>query len=1161
MFCGRCGEITGESRCKRCGGLPVRSTTGSAAADEGRKDPWSSTYLQRRLKPSNSGGINGGTGQRPLSTAYLPSTGNEYDEARGQRVVDRSPANGGFDRYGDLPLTRPRAIRDATGTRPSSMYAGGSILDGPVQSAIERTVQPKTSGNLRHGHSPSASADQSPRLRSKWSQYFTSTASPQVNLAAENGARGRSESMGVYSREPASPTYASAANRSTQGLGKQYSPKRTDFATTAYAQQPTSHQDRQRSSTFNPTAVRASPGISTPVHRPLTSDGNAYQKLGISTAPDVIARTTVHQKQSPSPELSRVMAARNVNSAFDTRKRTTGQQLLRETTTRTNSPLSPASDILRSRSATLPELHHGGNTARPCDTCNKHLKPGEQRQFASKPGVVFCADCYHSSYSRGHCAGCAKIVLTHGRPWVQLGEKVWHKLCIKCRTCQKMLISPLLDLESLPTCEPCFMKSHPHSTPRPMPTDSQLSSSVDAKARPSPQQNQRIKQSSSQLGLLRSVPNATSRPSNLGISTPISAQTRFRNASVSSDVLNAYGGESKQQQRSLVTNPPSEQHTADSAAGSIPTPALTEYDRTPSDLCNSPEASALAALGAQFHGMCAIDDERPRIMSPVEVAEKEGLPLPRHIMDPDLGAISRGESQIPPQGDTSKRSVSSSTPRPSSSGSRRSLPRSRNISNSSTSSANAIRSMINPSVTPIDTSARHQLLSPSLKNPNSPTARNASPRSVSFRIDEPPLSQSRIDEKEEVEYEKSATHNQTSAELYDPEQEQQPVVGAVQTKSLADYVLSKAGTVKPKSRLPSVAETIKKFSAGAFLKDPSSKASTLDKSQLPELQDMLRTHQRDPPTEPTIPPLDKHSKLLKSRPRNNNRRRPAQTPTSQEDLVVRDSSIRNDHAPQPEVSSTLDPEQFVPNQCARCTNSIEDTWFRLSDGRQVHVECFTCQGCDRLIDDGVYVLENNIEFHPQCVPPSPPIVSVSPVPSTNSGSSRLNTPAKPRGPRNQRREEVCDRCQALLSGPRFQLTNGKQYHPECFACAGCGQRFDEGSYVCFEGQEYHHQCVEKFANAANSGVVDEDAQLTCGECCQIIEGVFLRHNAAVFHPNCFCCSDCHRAITPGMPFGEIDAKPCCEVCLESRAAHQQQQQKQQSGWSSNTQPYPTKSAY
>ncbi|KAJ1806616.1 LIM and senescent cell antigen-like-containing domain protein 2, partial [Coemansia sp. RSA 2599] len=351
------------------------------------------------------------------------------------------------------------------------------------------------------------------------------------------------------------------------------------------------------------------------------------------------------------------------------------------------------------------------------------------------------------------------------------------------------------------------------------------------------------------------------------------------------------------------------------------------------------------------------------------------------------------------------------------------------------------------------------------------------------------------------------------------------------TKSLADYVLSKASTARSKVRLPSVADAIKKFSGNALSGGaPSAKnmakgsggsssaRETVDKSQIPGIQDLIRTHQRKPPTEPTIPALDKHSRILKSRPRNNNRRRPSQSPAviqqevgaMQQEQV--DEEYARDQQQQRSEGEEQQPEQpLAPNQCARCKNNIEDTWFRLSDGRQVHVECFTCQGCDKLIDDGVYVLENGIEFHPACVPPSPPVVSVSPVPSTTSSSNRV------RGPRDIRREESCDRCHAVLSGPRFQLTNGKQYHPECFACAGCGQRFDEGSYVCFEGQEYHHQCVEKFANSQALSASEPDV-LVCFECDQPIEGVFLRHNDAAFHPNCFCCCDCQRAITPGMPF-------------------------------------------
>ncbi|KAJ1814483.1 LIM and senescent cell antigen-like-containing domain protein 2, partial [Coemansia sp. RSA 2675] len=348
--------------------------------------------------------------------------------------------------------------------------------------------------------------------------------------------------------------------------------------------------------------------------------------------------------------------------------------------------------------------------------------------------------------------------------------------------------------------------------------------------------------------------------------------------------------------------------------------------------------------------------------------------------------------------------------------------------------------------------------------PSPAPSRTASPRSVSFRIDEP----------------------------------EEP-------RSLADYVLSRASST-PRAKpgaLPSVADTIKKLAAaGSGSGSVAARAAPV----LPELQDLVRTHQRDAPTDPTVPALDRHSRILKSRPRNANRRQPT--------------------AASPEPA----PAPVAPNACARCARAIEDTWFRLSDGRQVHVECFSCQGCQRLIDDGVYVLDAGVEFHPQCVPPAPPpVVSVSPVPSEHSSQGRV------RGPRAPRRDEACDRCHAVLAGPRFQLTNGKQYHPECFACAGCAQRFDEGSYVCFEGNEYHHHCVDALNQPPPASEHQEDEALACAECKKPIEGVFLRHNEAVFHPACFCCHDCHRPITPGMPFGEIDARPCCESCLERRA--------------------------
>ncbi|KAJ1849421.1 hypothetical protein LPJ73_003731 [Coemansia sp. RSA 2703] len=927
------------------------------------------------------------------------------------------------------------------------------------------------------------------QLKSKWSQYFTSTAgngasggvSPQVSLAANANIRARSESLSSGGARENNNNNSSGSGASNSAL----------YGTRILSKQ----EDPISSTSFQPRPFAA-------VQRPLTSDGQTrgynpqstelppVRRLGVG-AQNGLSKT--HELSSPRSISSVSHEPRNVISSIDTRK---------PSSYLSKSPL--LSSNIRSRSATLPDLHVA--ESRPCTTCGIMLRSEEQRQFASKQGIVYCTDCYHSSYSRGHCAGCNKIVLTHGRPWVQYGDKVWHKLCIKCRSCSKLLIRPLVDLEGLPTCEPCFMRTNPRDAPRPMPQDQ-------------PPQDH----------------------------TPQSIPPRSR---IDPTIPSAIGGSTRPVPSVDLS---SIDHSTKQAAASIPTPVISEYDNAASDY-NSPE---LESMSGKFNAMTM---DAMRIMSPVEVAEKEGLPLPRGIVDPDIGAISRSESQPSPT-DIRRTPISNT--------------HSRTASASSTAKVDAIKSMLNQSVTPIDTSVLglyRPPLSPSLKNPNSPTTRAGSSRSVSFQIDQPPVRGSESEEddydydNQEVPVPAPRPEVHTLSQQY--KQAESLAAAAAEneiveepSKSLADYVLSKASTTKSKSRLPSVADAIKKFSGGGSInKAPGGQAApkqTVDRSQLPEIQDLIRTHQRKPPTDPTIPALDKHSRILKSRPRNNNRRRPSQSPGAiQQDI----SSLAQEDQPSPQQQQTL-----APNQCARCVNPIEDTWFRLSDGRQVHVECFTCQGCNKLIDDGVYVLENNVEFHPACVPPSPPVVSVSPVPSSSSASNR-----GPRGPREIRREETCDRCRAVLSGPRFQLTNGKQYHPECFACAGCGQRFDEGSYVCFEGQEYHHQCVEKFAAAAGSGrdggmSASEPDVLVCGECDQTIEGVFLRHNDAAFHPNCFGCCDCQRAITPGMPFGEIENRPCCESCLEQRAANAAAaaQQQKQNAWTNNRpqQYYPAKTGY
>ncbi|KAJ1813340.1 hypothetical protein LPJ56_005197, partial [Coemansia sp. RSA 2599] len=478
-------------------------------------------------------------------------------------------------------------------------------------------------------------------------------------------------------------------------------------------------------------------------------DPSAARRLGINSQPPQQQQqqpqgvTRNYELASPRSISSVSNEPRNVMSSFDTRKPSgvfAGSPLL--------------SSNIRSRSATLPDLHVG--ESRPCTTCGIMLRSEEQRQFASKQGIVYCTDCYHSSYSRGHCAGCKKIVLTHGRPWVQYGDKVWHKLCIKCRTCSKLLMTPLVDLEGMPTCEPCFMRTNPKDAPRPMPSNP----------------------------------------------PPVDVPPRSR---IDPPIPSAIGGSTRPVHSVDISVL---EQGAKHAAASIPTPVISEYEN-PNSSYNSPD---IESMSGKFSAM---NMDAMRIMSPVEVAEKEGLPLPRGIVDPDIGAISRSENQL-----------TASDIRRSSAGQGHSR-----TASASSAKADAIKSMLTQSVTPVESplgAGQRPPLSPSLKNPYSPSARASPSRSVSFRFDQTTVHDAVMDDSEEYDEEQDdgayggaqdsvrdrapvpaprpdppQQQQQQREPEPEPEQEEEEEVVEEPTKSLADYVLSKASTARSKVRLPS----------------------------------------------------------------------------------------------------------------------------------------------------------------------------------------------------------------------------------------------------------------------------------------------------------------------------------------------------------------------
>ncbi|KAI0229604.1 LIM and senescent cell antigen-like-containing domain protein 2 [Massospora cicadina] len=206
-------------------------------------------------------------------------------------------------------------------------------------------------------------------------------------------------------------------------------------------------------------------------------------------------------------------------------------------------------------------------------------------------------------------------------------------------------------------------------------------------------------------------------------------------------------------------------------------------------------------------------------------------------------------------------------------------------------------------------------------------------------------------------------------------------------------------------------------------------------------------------------------------------------------------------------------------KCNKCEVAILDTWFKLPDGRVLHRECFQCQHCKQMIEDGKYSVYDGQEYHTD--------VSLPSLAKAYFIQCLLQLPISPMSDASLDPEDFCDRCNSAIVGPCFTLTNGRQYHPNCFICAGCQKRFDQGTYVSQGDKEYHRQCVPK------------REPFRCAKCSLDIQGVFVTNNGLNFHSECFRCTGCHKVITPSTPFGEVAQQPYCEPCLvHQRTARQ-----------------------
>jgi len=150
----------------------------------------------------------------------------------------------------------------------------------------------------------------------------------------------------------------------------------------------------------------------------------------------------------------------------------------------------------------------------------------------------------------------------------------------------------------------------------------------------------------------------------------------------------------------------------------------------------------------------------------------------------------------------------------------------------------------------------------------------------------------------------------------------------------------------------------------------------------------------------------------------------------------------------------------------------------------------------------------------------------------------------------------CAACGEIIKGPSFKANN-KNFHPKCFVCC-------TGSHSLAPSYQFHVYnnkvyCPEHYLKAFE--------KKCAGNCGQMIAEDFFQVGKDYYHPGCWKCKDCKKALTPdnhGVLRNEFYCKPCLEQWmnqdedLKAKAAHDKLQERLAAMKAKKAQPTPPK---
>ncbi|CAH0486913.1 unnamed protein product [Peronospora farinosa] len=259
-------------------------------------------------------------------------------------------------------------------------------------------------------------------------------------------------------------------------------------------------------------------------------------------------------------------------------------------------------------------------------------------------------------------------------------------------------------------------------------------------------------------------------------------------------------------------------------------------------------------------------------------------------------------------------------------------------------------------------------------------------------------------------------------------------------------------------------------------------------------------------------------------------------------------------------------------ECPTCKNDIKYGKRLHVNGKTYHPDCFCCNSCKKPLSSRFQVV-NGSNYHPECASKSKTMTKITTTKKEESGGTsvpnnkcksktnvktigdttghdvahgdgwrcstctffNINDAASSCAACDAVRIFQCSGCQGEIKYGARTNVNGKVYHPDCFRCTACHEKFTSNKFQVKDGEFYDYECYKQLFHP-RCDVCEDFIPYEPGTqkiSFKVMPFSDLKYCAE--HENCDRCCSCQRVEpkNPSRQFHSLsDGRKVCHDCCK-----------------------------